>query len=204
MEYEIKFKIKGKAGILKKLKRLERERIAKDIGREKETDIYMRLNERVVRIRKTGREGLITTKEIVCTRERAKVRKETQTKVSDVDALIDIFRGIGFKEFRRIEKIRHTFKLGQGFVLVDRLPFMGYYIELEAGSFKKMAGLAKTLGFDHRAGSANSYLNMFVGYIIKNAVKFKGSQTNILPLFAKEREFKNKQRRYSSGRKKST
>jgi len=192
MEYEIKFKIKSKAGILKKLKQLERKRIAKDLGREKETDIYMRLNEKVVRIRRIGTKGLITTKEIVPTRERAKVRKETQTEVADVDALIDIFKGIGFKEFRRIEKIRHTFKLSQGFILVDRLPFMGYYVEIEADSFKKLTGLAKRLGFDYNTGSANSYLNMFVGYIIKNAVKFKSSKTDIMPLFAREKEFKNK------------
>ncbi|MFH1593377.1 MAG: class IV adenylate cyclase [Candidatus Omnitrophota bacterium] len=203
LEYEIKFKIQNKEGILAKLKKLEEEKVAKDLGKEKETDIYMRFNDKVVRIRKTGRGGLITTKEIIPTKERAKVRKETQTEVADAGALIDIFKGIGFKELKRIEKIRHTFRFNQGSVLVDRLPFMGYYVEIEAGSFKKMTGLAKKLGFDHNAGLTNSYLNMFVGYIIKNAGKFKDSKTDILPLFAKEREFKNKQRRYHGGRKES-
>lgn len=191
MEYEIKFKIDKKAPLIKRLKSLG----AEDLGRKKEIDIYMRLNEKTVRIRKTGKKGLLTTKEFIPTDKRAKIREETQTAVDDVEALIKIFKGIGFKEVKRIEKIRHTFKFDNGLVLVDQLPFMGYYIELETNSFKKMKDLARKIGLDYNEGTINSYLNMFFRYFIKNAKQFKDSKVDILPLFEKEREFNKEKRR---------
>ena len=57
-EYEAKFKIKNKKGIISRLKKLK----AGDLGIRKEVDIYLSRGTRSVRLRKTGKSGMITSK----------------------------------------------------------------------------------------------------------------------------------------------
>ncbi|MCX5751844.1 MAG: class IV adenylate cyclase [Candidatus Saganbacteria bacterium] len=188
MEYEIKFKIEDKKGILRGLKALN----AEDLGEETQTDIYLDLNGNGVRVRKVGKKGLITIKRIVEREIRAKVREEIETEVADVDSLIEIFKELGFIEAKRKEKIRHTFKLGNVFVLIDRLPFMGYFIELEATSETGLKRTSKKLAFDYTQGIGNSYDNLFFAYYIKNAKLFQDTKVKIVPVFKNEREFLGK------------
>jgi len=185
MEYELKFKIKDKKDILSRLALLG----AEDLGKKKELDIYIGSADKGLRLRKYGRKGLLTYKKIVDTNIRAKVREETQTEVSDIDNLIEIFRIMGFPERKRKEKIRHTFKIGKVFVMLDKLPFMGYFIEIEAASGASLKKAARRLGFDPAKGSCNSYDNMFLDYYMVNAEKFKDSKSMILPTFESERRF---------------
>ena len=186
MEYELKFKIDRKKDILPKLARLG----AKDLGKRKETDIYIGTMNQGLRLRKFGRDGLITHKSMVRKNVRAKVRQEIQTEVSNIDNLIEMFRLLGFPEKKRREKIRHTFKMGDVFVLVDRLPFLGYFVEIEARSGAALKRAARKLGFDPAKGSCDSYDNIFLNYYIVNAGKFKDSRIMILPTFASESGFK--------------
>ena len=185
MEYELKFKIKNKKEILSKLASLG----AKDFGKRKELDIYIGSADKGLRLRKYGRKGLLTYKRLVDTKIRAKVREEMQTEVSDIENLIEMFKVIGFPERKRKEKIRHTFKLGSVFVMVDKLPFMGYFVEIEATSGDALKKAARRLGFDPAKGSCDSYDNMFFNYYIVNAAKFQDSKSAILPTFESEKDF---------------
>jgi predicted adenylyl cyclase CyaB len=186
MEYELKFRIKDKRAILLKLRNLN----AEDLGRRVEVDISIGTADKGLRLRKFGRDGLITYKRSVAKNIRAKVREELQSEVSDIDSLIEIFRILGFPEVKRKEKIRHTFKLGDAFIMVDRLPFMGYFIEIEAKSGAALKRVAGKLGFDPAVGSCDSYDNMFLDYYIVNAVKFKDFKAIVLPTFESEKKFK--------------
>lgn len=185
MEYELKFKIKDRKAIFSRLASLG----AEDLGRRKELDIYIGSADKSLRLRKYGRKGLLTYKRLVETKTRAKVREETETEVSDIDNLIEMFRIMGFPERKRKEKIRHTFKLGNVFVMVDRLPFMGYFVEIEATSGGALKKAALRLGFDPAKGSCDSYDNIFLNYYIVNAGKFRDSRSAILPTFESEKKF---------------
>lgn len=186
MEYELKFKIKEKKPIIKKLKDLG----AIDLGSRKETDIYVGIGENGLRLRKFGRSGLVTHKRIIDSKINAKVRKEIQTEVSDIDNLIEMLKIIGLSERKRKEKIRHTFKLGNAYVMVDRLPFMGYFVEIETSSGAALKNTAQKLDFDAEKGNCNSYDNLFLNYYILNASKFKKFKSIVLPTFKSEKEFK--------------
>ncbi|MCX5687003.1 MAG: hypothetical protein NTW09_06075, partial [Candidatus Omnitrophica bacterium] len=131
----------------------------------------------------------ITHKRIVDKNIRAKVREELQTEVSDIDNLIEMFRILGFPERKRKEKIRHAFKMGDAFVMVDKLPFMGYFVEIETRSGAALEKAARRLGFDPQEGSCDSYDNIFLDYYIVNAAKFKDSKADILPTFGSEKKF---------------
>lgn len=188
MEYELKFKIKRKNDILPKLVRFG----AKDLGKRKETDISIGAKGQGLRIRKFGRGGLVTHKNMVSRNVRAKVRQEIQTEVSNIDNMIEMFRIVGFPEKKRREKIRHTFRMGDVLVLIDRLPFLGYFVEIEACSNTALKKAVKKLGFDPAKGSCESYDNIFLNYYIINARKFKDSKVTILPTFASESGFRRR------------
>lgn len=187
MECEVKFKIENKKDVLRKLKAVK----AVDLGEAQETDIYLGLGQKGVRIRRInkGQEGLLTVKKLVDQESRAKIREELEVKVSNIDTLIEIFSGLGFVETKRKEKIRHTFKLGKVLVLLDRLPFIGYFVELEAASEVALKKAAGRLGFDYNQANSSSYDNLFLAYYIKNAKKFSTAKAKIIPLFANEREY---------------
>ena len=186
MEYEVKFKIKNKKLILNKLKNLG----AKDLKEKKEINIILKSGSKAVRVKKTGKDGIITIKETVRRNIRAKVRKEIESRVSDADIMIEIFKRLGFSELKRFEKIRHTFKLDNTLILVDRLPFMGYFVELEASSEKNLKRTSKKLGLDYNMASGESYDNLFFSYYIRNAKKFSNTKVKILPLFKNEIKFR--------------
>lgn len=186
MEYEVKFKIDKSGPIIAKLKKIR----AEDLGRRKEIDIYMQSGEKAVRLRKLGCRGMLTLKSLVCKKTRAKVRKETEVNFDNADTLIEIFKRLGFSEIKRKEKIRHTFRLGKALVLLDRLPFMGYFVELEGSSEKGIKTTAEILGFDYKKASGASYEDLFLAYYIKHAKKFKDIKIKIIPTFGSEREFK--------------
>lgn len=189
MEYELKFKIDSKKDVLAKLAGLG----AKDIGKRKELDIYIGDSERGLRLRKFGRSGLLTHKTIAGKNIRAKVRREIQTEVSDIDNLIEMFRIMGFPERKRKEKTRHAFKLGDAFVMIDKLPFMGYFVEIEAASGAALNRAVKKLGFNPAKGACDSYDNIFLDYYIVNAKKFENSKAPILPTFESEKRFGKRQ-----------
>ena len=192
MEYEVKYKIENKKGILKKLRELG----AKDLGENLESDVYLNLGKKGVRIRRTNRNkgGFLTVKKLVDEETRAKVREETEVKVNDIEKLVQIFKFLGFSELKRKEKIRQTFKLGNVLILIDRIPFMGYFIELEAASDADLKKASKKLGLDYNQAKGDSYDNMFFKYYIKNARKYQDTKVKIVPIFKNEKEFLKEQR----------
>jgi len=184
-EYEAKFKIKNKKEIIFRLKKLK----ARDLGVRKEVDIYLGQGINGVRVRKFGRHGIVTFKSLVKSRVKAKIREEIQSEVSDVDSLIEIFKNLGFNEQKRKEKVRHIFKLGEVLVLIDRIPFLGNFVEVEGISGLALKRAAFKLGLDYKTASFESYENLFFTHYIKNASLFSKTKAKIIPTFASEKEF---------------
>lgn len=185
MEYELKFKIQDKKGIVSLLQQLR----AKDLGKRKEVDIFIGAADKGLRLRKFGRDGLITHKRIVIKNIRSKVCEELESQVSHIDHLLEMFEILGFPEVKRREKIRHSFKLNDVYIMIDKLPFMGYFVEIEARSGAALHRTARKLGFDPMQGNCHSYDNIFFHYYIANAKKFKDSGSMILPTFKSEKSF---------------
>ena len=190
MEYEVKFKLDEIKSVLSKLKELK----AKDLGEETQVDVYFGLGNKAVRLRQTGKTGcLATLKRLVLGETRAKIREEIETEVGDMKSLTTILEEFDFREVKRKEKIRHTFQLDKMFVLIDRLPFMGYYVELEATSEAALKKMTKKLGFDYNQAIGDSYDDLFFKYYIKNAKRFQTTQTKIIPIFKNEEEYLREQ-----------
>jgi len=85
---------------------------------------------RLLRLRRSGDESVLTFKAPVAGHHRHKVKTEHETAVADAEALEQILAGLGFKPVYRYQKYRSAFRLGAVEALVDETP-LGTFIELE-------------------------------------------------------------------------
>ncbi|MFH1727406.1 MAG: class IV adenylate cyclase [Pseudomonadota bacterium] len=184
MEYEVKYKIKSIDEIMQKVEELS----CIDLGKQNELDVYFCINGKDLRIRKWDKHGLITYKEAFFNESKVKIRKETETNINDVDSFLEILNKLGLSESRRKEKLRHTFKLNDDYILIDKFPFLGYYVELESSSKEKLISLSEKLGFDFSKSISKSYEDLFRSYKILN----KNLHDYLMPTFENEREQGNK------------
>jgi adenylate cyclase class 2 len=103
---------------------------------------------RVLRVRRAGRDVLMTFKGPVEGRHRHKVREEAEIAIADGDELARILEGIGLHPCYRYQKYRTTFELAGVHVALDETA-LGVFIELEgeADAIDRVASaLGKTQG----------------------------------------------------------
>lgn len=87
-------------------------------------------------------------------------REEIEIAVSDFDRAQALLQGLGFSVFFTYEKYRAIYTLETASICLDELPF-GNFVEIEAESAEKIAGLARALGLNPAAASAESYAGLF-------------------------------------------
>lgn len=99
-----------------------------------------------VRVRKIGSETLMTFKH----NERDEVdgTKEIELTVDDYDRSCDFLREVGLVPYRRQEKRRHSYAMGEVRVDIDFWPRLPPYAELEGPSEAHLKEAAARLGFN--------------------------------------------------------
>lgn len=164
-ETEIKYQIKDPRILRTRLKAIG----AKFVGREHEKDTW--LAQRVegqcglinpIRVRALKDKGILTFKGGLL-KSKYKKRVELEAGVDSPQAVLEILKNIGFSETRRIEKTRETYQYKGSSILLDKLPFMGYYIEIE-GAPKDIGCITKLLGFGREGAIKDSYSELFKIY----------------------------------------
>jgi adenylate cyclase class 2 len=75
-----------------------------------------------------------------------KARPEIETPVPDAAALLEIFGYMGFHECVTYEKRRETWRLGPVLVVLDELPRLGWYLEIEGPDEAAVADARRQLG----------------------------------------------------------
>lgn len=136
VETEIKFRVEELAALAR---RLEGAGFHIDTPRTFESNVLydtpdrqMRARVEILRIRHYGSRCVLTHKRVTESgdTERHKHRIETETEISDGDALAEVFRSIGLVPAFRYEKWRTEWSDGEGHCVVDETP-IGNYAELE-------------------------------------------------------------------------
>lgn len=165
-EVEVKFKIKSPRLIEKYLKTLG----AKKIFQALEKDIYYstpfrRRTQFTIRLRKISNEGIFTLKYPVLKErsKRYKVLNELEAVVKDADMFDKMLKKIGFKPTFFKEKFRKTYKLKQVLIAIDKLPYIGFYIEIE-GAKSKIKEVLKLLKLDQKKSEILTYADIFRHY----------------------------------------
>jgi predicted adenylyl cyclase CyaB len=182
-EIELKFKIENPGLIRKKLRNLK----AKFIGKAFEKTIKfdtkndgLKKQGKFLRVR-TGFENVITFK-----KRRNKVdknfkeREEIEVEISDPEKMEKILENLGFTKKWVMEKYREKWILGNVEVVIDKLPKMGYFIEIE-GSKRAIQKTAKILGLDLKKRITETYWGLWKNYCQGKGIKeeniiFKGEK----------------------------
>jgi adenylate cyclase, class 2 len=122
----------------------------------------MRGRTEILRLRHYGEKWIVTHKRIPDVgpgEDRHKHRVETQTEVSDGEAIAEIFRSLGLVAAFRYEKWRSEWTDGEGHCVVDETP-IGNYVELE-GTPQWIDQTAARLGVDSSQYMTLSYGRLF-------------------------------------------
>ncbi len=124
-------------------------------------DRQMRARVEILRIRNYAGRCILTHKRICDDGgdERHKHRIETETEISDGEALAEVFRSIGLIAAFRYEKWRSEWSEGEGHCVVDETP-IGGYAELE-GTPQWIDRTAEKLGVNPSAYITLSYGRLF-------------------------------------------
>jgi adenylate cyclase class 2 len=141
------------------LRRL-REAGAEDRGEEfEENTIYgggaLQRGRSVLRLRRVGRNALLTYKERLPGASAVKQQREDETAVDDPTAMAQILDALGFKPVLVYEKRRRTWSLERTEVVIDELPF-GLFMEIE-GDERDIDAAERTLGIDYLPAEHATY-----------------------------------------------
>ncbi len=197
METELKFKIESITGTKDKLKKLG----AKKVSSEFEQDFYFDNDKKtlwktvkVLRIRKVGRRGILTMKSgFKKVSKKFKVMRELEVNTDNFQNLKIILGEIGYKVDGYKEKYRDTYRLDNVNILIDRLPYLGSYMELE-GRGPDINRVVKKLGFDFKDSSSLSYGQLFSKYCSENIKGYRRHKKRVVFSFDCERWLKNRKR----------
>jgi adenylate cyclase class 2 len=166
IETEIKFRVADIAGLEAKLSSIGFHR---DTPRSFESntlydtpDRKLRVKRELVRIRQYAGHWLLTHKRIPDSgigEDRHKHRVETETELSNGDALAEVFASIGFVPVFRYEKWRAEWSDNAGHCVIDETP-LGIFAELE-GAPDWIDSVAQKLGIEPEDRMTLSYGRLF-------------------------------------------
>jgi adenylate cyclase class 2 len=166
VETEIKFRLDDPAGMSP---RLEAAGFHVKTPRSFESNVLydtpdrkMRARTEILRIRSYAGHWTLTHKRLPDAgpgEDTHKHRIETETEVSDGEALVEVFRSLGLVTAFRYEKWRTEWEDGQGHCVVDETP-IGNFAELE-GSAEWIDRTARRLGVEPAQYITLSYGRLF-------------------------------------------
>jgi adenylate cyclase class 2 len=166
VETEIKFRVNDLAGLAARLQgggfHLDTPRSFESNVLYDTPDRRLRSRTEILRIRNYNGRCVLTHKRLPDDRpgeDRHKHRIETETEVSDGNALAEVFRSLGLTPAFRYEKWRTEWSDGEGHCVVDETP-IGNFAELE-GTPEWIDGTAARLGIGDHEKMTQSYGRLF-------------------------------------------
>lgn len=166
-EIETKFKVEAPAELRAKLAAVG----ARFLSRELEKDVYYagpaRADVTSIRLRSTDKKGLFTIKSMPDTKTDAtpglKVLEELQVDVGDADAFGRMLDMMGYVPQLQKEKIRETYDWRGILICLDELPYLGFFLEVEAPE-DGIRAAASALGLDMTKAMDETYMQIFARY----------------------------------------
>jgi adenylate cyclase, class 2 len=162
LEIEVKFALRDRAGLLRKLDELGGQRLYPETFED--NIVFDRRGElktkgAMLRVRKFGRYSLATFKGPVAFEGNVKSREEVQTGVESFELCIQLFDALGYKPVFRYQKFREVWRLRETEVVIDRTP-IGDYFEIE-GAVDVIRSVAEELGMNMEHAIRQSYADLY-------------------------------------------
>ena len=161
-EIEVKFALKDRADLLRKLhdiggQRLYPETFEDNIVLDRRGEL--RTKGSLLRVRKFGKYSIATYKGPMSIEGGVKSREEVQTGVESFELAIQLFDSLGFKPVFRYQKYREVWRVREVEVVIDRTP-IGDYFEIE-GAMDTIRALATDLGMNMDNALRQSYADLY-------------------------------------------
>ncbi len=161
-EIEVKFPLRNRAELLRKLhdiggQRLYAETFEDNIVLDRRGEL--RTRGALLRVRKFGKYSMITYKGPMSIEGGIKSRDEVQTGVESFELAIQLLDSLGFKPVFRYQKFREVWRVKEVEVVLDRTP-IGEYFEIE-GAVDLIRSLAGDLGMSMDQSVRQTYADLY-------------------------------------------
>jgi adenylate cyclase class 2 len=161
-ENEVKFRLQYPEPIRKLLKKLG----AQNKGKSLEHNVcfqggaisYEKGN--LLRVRKASK-VTVCFKDKIMDGKKFKSRREVEFELPDFDKAVQLFHDIGLRDYWRYEKERETWLLDGVEIVIDRLPELGYWIEIE-GTDEEIEATAKKLNLNLKECITRTYKEIWM------------------------------------------
>ena len=148
-ETEVRFLDINKQDIIARLKRLGAEDAGEVLLDEiiiYDKDLVWPKQKRFIRIRRGGGRTMLTYKQHAADPKDG--AHELGFEIADLSAAVSLFEALGLLPYRRQQKKRHTFRLGEVTFDIDTWPQIPTYVELEGPSMDALIEAAGKVGLD--------------------------------------------------------
>jgi len=165
-EIEAKLKVDSLQEIERKLPELGAEFLAEQLQTDYHFDdanTTLTKTDRCLRLRKqmVGKnESLFLTYKGAKERSNFKRRQEIELEIKDADSARKLLSALGYEQSLVVEKKRRLWKLGDCEVALDRLPFLGDFVEIEGPDEEKIATAQEKLGLSDLSHITESYASL--------------------------------------------
>jgi predicted adenylyl cyclase CyaB len=164
-EIETKFKLASPGEMRKGLKKIGAKLISKGLERDIYYAVPVSLRLSVIRLRAIGKKGLFTLKSGGSGMNEGpyKIRRERETGIDNAGMFETMLKALGLQVRFRKEKLRETYAWQDAKICIDQLPYIGWYVEIEApkADIRKLAGL---FGLDMQKAMSDNYMQLFKYY----------------------------------------
>ena len=161
-EIEVKFPLRDRAGLLRKLQdiggsRLYAETFEDNIVLDRRGEL--KTKGALLRVRKFGKYSLVTYKWPMSMEGGIKSREEVQTGVESFELAIQLLDSLGFKPVFRYQKFREVWRIQDVEVVLDRTP-IGEYFEIE-GPIDLIRTISNELGMNMDQAIRQTYADLY-------------------------------------------
>ena len=167
IEREIKLRIDDEGSLRRALERigasLKKRRYFEDNYLFDFPDRRLSKADSLLRVRLMEGKGLLTFKKKVEGEEGIGSREEIEVDFEEGESLLAILKRLGLGCHFRYQKYRTLYESGDLEIMLDELPLMGTFVELE-GSPTAIREIAGRLGFRREDFIVENYLSLFQAY----------------------------------------
>lgn len=93
---------------------------------------------------------------------------EVPLNPAGVDNASQLLAALGFHTVLSFEKLRTTWKVDTCLVEIDRVPYVGDFVEIETASEEAILAIRQKLNLDQEPMLQSSYIAMLCAYLEKN------------------------------------
>jgi adenylate cyclase class 2 len=170
-EIELKFRLADPAAFRTRLQAHGAQRVREDFEVNRVFDTEARAMTKsggVLRVRELTTEGQPAQARLTYKGPReehaVKIREEVETAVGSADSLCLILTRLGYTETIRYDKRRETWLLSDCEVVVDELPALGHFGEIEGPSINRVRNVQQKLEVSAADLVEDSYIGLTVQY----------------------------------------